>query len=64
MADDVFTAGAPTIIANGADLFTTFTEVEKTGNAGLISEILLDYFSAQALVVAPALGRQKDLTPK
>lgn len=61
---DVFTAGAPTIIANGADLFTTFTEVEKTGNAGLISEILLDYFSSHDRVAAPALGRQIDLTPE
>lgn len=62
--DDVFTAGAPTIIANGADLFTTFTEVEKTGNAGLISEILLAYFANHDMVEAPALGRQIDLTPK
>lgn len=62
--DDVFTAGAPTIIANGADLFTTFTEVEKTGNAGLISEILLSYFASRDQVEAPALGRQIDLTPK
>ncbi len=61
---DVFTAGAPTIIANGADLFTTFTEVEKTGNAGLISEILLGYFASHDSVEAPALGRQIDLTPK
>lgn len=61
---DVFTAGAPTIIANGADLFTTFTEVEKTGNAGLISEILIDYFASHDLVTAPLLGRQKDLTPR
>lgn len=61
--DDVITAGAPTIIANGADLFVTFTEVEKTGNAGLISEILLDYFASTDMVRAPALGRQKDLTP-
>lgn len=62
--DDVFTAAAPTIIANGADLFTTFTEVEKTGNAGLISEILLEYFAGHDRVNAPALGRQKDMTPK
>lgn len=61
---DIFTAGAPTIIANGADLFTTFMEVEKTGNAGLISEILLEYFSTRDLVVAPQLGRQRDLTPE
>lgn len=62
-AEDEFTVGAPTIIANGADLFTTFTEVEKTGNAGLISEILLEYFSSRDIVRAPALGRQWDLTP-
>ncbi len=62
--DDEFTVGAPTIIANGADLFTTFTEVEKTGNAGLISEILLDYFSSRDMVRAPALGRQRDMTPR
>ncbi len=62
--EDVFTAGAPTIIANGADLFTTFTEVEKTGNAGLISEILLGYFASHDRVEAPALGRQKDMTAK
>lgn len=61
---DTFTAGAPTIIANGADLFTTFTEVEKTGNAGLISEILLAYFARHKVVRAPALGRQTDVTPK
>ncbi len=61
--DDIFSVGAPTIIANGADLFTTFTEVEKTGNAGLISEILLDYFANTDLVVAPPLGRQQDMTP-
>lgn len=61
---DTFTAGAPTIIANGADLFTTFTEVEKTGNAGLISEILLGYFASRDMVTAPPLGRQQDLTPE
>ena len=61
--EDEFTVGAPTIIANGADLFTTFTEVEKTGNAGLISEILLEYFSTHDMVVAPPLGRQRDVTP-
>lgn len=61
--DDVLTAAAPTIIANGGDLFTTFTEVEKTGNAGLVSEMLLDYFASTETVQAPKLGRQKDMTP-
>ncbi|UTW55285.1 bifunctional UDP-sugar hydrolase/5'-nucleotidase [Kordiimonas sp. SCSIO 12610] len=58
--NDTFSAAAPGFLAEGGDLYTTFADIEKTANAGKVSEILLEFFKATGPVSAPSKGRQKD----
>jgi 2',3'-cyclic-nucleotide 2'-phosphodiesterase (5'-nucleotidase family) len=61
-SSDTFTAAAPSFLAEGGDLFVTFADVEKTGNIGKVSDILLNFFRNSGPVMRPAKGRQKDIS--
>jgi 2',3'-cyclic-nucleotide 2'-phosphodiesterase (5'-nucleotidase family) len=59
---DVFTAAAPSFLAEGGDLYLTFTDIKKTGSIGKVSDILLSFFKKSRPVAPPPKGRQRDLS--
>ncbi len=59
---DVFTAAAPSFLAEGGDLYLTFADIKKTGNIGKVSDILLSFFKKSGPLAPPPQGRQRDLS--
>lgn len=63
LQDDQFTVAAPGFLAEGGDLYGSFTESAAIGNIGKVSDIVIQYFRDQEVVAVPERGRQLDVTP-
>jgi len=61
---DVFSVAAPTFLAEGGDLYTTFSGAKIDTNFGLVSTVIIDYFAnsdTSNRVAPPPHGRQIEL---
>ncbi len=56
--DDSFTVAAPGFLAEGGDLYDSFPESETIREAGMVSDVIIDYFRSRELVKVPVRGRQ------
>ncbi len=63
-ADDRFTVAASGFLAEGGDLYDSFTESVAIRSAGQVSDVLINYFRTQKVVRVPERGRQKDISQR
>lgn len=63
VGDDQFTIAAPGFLTQGGDLYESFAESAIMGDAGKVSDVVIQYFRNQEVVAIPKRGRQKDVTP-
>ncbi|MEM7762700.1 MAG: bifunctional UDP-sugar hydrolase/5'-nucleotidase [Pseudomonadota bacterium] len=57
-AERRYTVAAPSFLAEGGDLYTTFSEVPLASTHGKVSDVVLDYCRSQSVIAVPDLGRQ------
>jgi len=61
---DTLTVAAPTFLAEGGDLYTTFSDIQIGPGYGLVSSVIIEYFTKSDpsnAVASPPKGRQKEL---
>ena len=55
---DSFTIAVPGFVAEGGDLYDVFAEAEAVRSAGMVSDLMADYFASHDVVTVPSRGRQ------
>ncbi|PHS35003.1 MAG: serine/threonine protein phosphatase [Robiginitomaculum sp.] len=61
---DTLSVAAPSFLAEGGDLYTTFSGIQAGADFGLVSTVIIDYFAKSDTsnrVAPPAKGRQTEL---
>jgi len=58
-----FVVATPSFLTEGGDLYDSFPESTVIGNAGKVSDVIIQYFRDREVVVVPKRGRQEDVTP-
>ncbi len=58
-----FVVATPSFLTEGGDLYDSFPESTVIGNAGKVSDVIIQYFRDREVVAVPKRGRQKDVTP-
>ncbi|MEL7296355.1 MAG: bifunctional UDP-sugar hydrolase/5'-nucleotidase [Pseudomonadota bacterium] len=53
-----YTVAAPSFLAEGGDLYTTFSDVPLLSTHGKVSDVILDYCRSQSVIAVPDVGRQ------
>ena len=56
----VYSVAAPSFLAEGGDLYTSFAESKPVKTFGQVSDIMIDYFGQRNSVAIPKRGRQLD----
>lgn len=62
LPDKSYSVAAPSFLAQGGDLYTSFAETKAAESFGQVSEIMIDYFGEHQAVPVPKRGRQLDIS--